>query len=57
MLRPSDDFELPVFDVPMQDPPALVPYEQAVAAFEEIIVAYKLRDEPRPIENIPEFKL
>jgi hypothetical protein len=34
MLDPKDDFELPVFDRPMQDPPSTVPYEVAVRAFE-----------------------
>ena len=33
MLRPEDDFELPVFDRPMEDPPSRVPYEVAVRAF------------------------
>ncbi len=51
------DFELPVFDRPMQDPPALVSYEQAVAAYEEIIEAFKLRERPRRVEHIAEFKL
>ena len=58
MLRPEDDFELPVFDRPMEDPPNTVPYEVAVRAFEEIIVAMKLREKaPRVIEDIPEFKM
>jgi len=58
MLRPEDDFELPVFDRPMEDPPSRVPYEVAVRAFEEIIVALKLREKtPHPIEDIPEFKM
>ncbi|MFM7375905.1 MAG: hypothetical protein ACKO39_12250 [Chthoniobacterales bacterium] len=58
MLRPEDDFDLPVFDRPMEDPPSRVPYEVAVRAFEEIIVAFKLREKtPHPIEDIPEFKM
>jgi hypothetical protein len=58
MLRPEDDFELPVFDRPMADPPSRVPYEVAVRAFEEIIVALQLREEtPRVAEDIPEFKM
>lgn len=58
MLRPEDDFELPVFDRPMEDPPSRVPYEVAVRAFEEIIVAFNLREKtPRVAEDIPEFKM
>jgi hypothetical protein len=58
MLRPEDDFELPVFYRPMEDPPSRVPYEAAVRAFEEIIAAFKLREKtPRIAENIPEFKM
>ena len=58
MLNPKDDFELPVFDRPMEDPPSTVPYEVAVRAFEEIIVALKLREKtPRVSEDIPEYKL
>ena len=58
MLRPEDDFELPVFDRPMQDPPSTVPYEIAVRAFEEIIASFKLREKtPHPVEDIPEFKM
>lgn len=58
MLRPEDDFELPVFDRPMQDPPSTVPYEVAVRAFEEIIASFKLREKtPHPVEDIPEFKM
>jgi len=58
MLRREDDFELPVFDHPMEDPPSRVPYETAVRAFEEIIVALKLREKaPRVAEDIPEFKM
>ena len=58
MLRPEDDFDLPVFDRPMEDPPSRVPYEVAVRAFEEIIATFKLREKtPHPIEDIPEFKM
>ena len=58
MLRPEDNFELPVFDRPMEDPPSTAPYEVAVRAFEEIIVAMKLREKaPRIAEDIPEFKM
>ena len=58
MLRPEDDFELPVFDRPMADPPSRVPYEVAVRAFEEIIAAFKLREKtPHVAEDIPEFKM
>lgn len=58
VLRPEDDFELPVFDRPMEDPPSKVPYEVAVRAFEEIIVALKLREKaPRVAEDIREFKM
>ena len=58
MLRPEDDFELPVFDQPMADPPSTVPYEIAVRAFEEFIAAFNLREKtPHPIEDIPEFKM
>ena len=57
MLDPKDDFDLPVFDRPMQDPPCTMTYEQASRAFEEIIATFRLRDEPRPVEDVPEFKL
>jgi hypothetical protein len=51
-------FRLPVFDRPVEDPPRRVPYEVAVRAFEEIIVALKLRENtPRVAEDIPEFKM
>lgn len=49
-------FDLPVFTEPQQAPEP-VPYEVAVRAFEEIIEAFKLREQPRPPENIPEFKM
>jgi hypothetical protein len=43
---------------PAQQPPEPVPYEVAVRAFEEIIVALKLRENtPRVAEDIPEFKM
>ena len=42
----------------MEDPPSSVPYEVAVRAFEEIIVALKLRKKiPRVAEDIPEFEM
>ena len=57
MLRAEDDFELPVFTGKMQEPEP-VPYEVAVRAFEEIIVALKLRENaPHIAEDIPEFKM
>jgi hypothetical protein len=56
MLDPKDDFELPVFDR-QPDPPTTVPYEVAVRAFEEIAEALHLPDKPRPIGNIPEFRM
>jgi len=57
MSYPDDDIlELPIFDRPKQDPPGMT-YEQAVIASEEIIQAYDLREENRPVENIPEFKM
>ncbi len=58
MLRSEDDFELPVFDRPLEDPPSTVPCEVAVRALEEIIVALNLREKaPRVVEDIPEFKM
>jgi len=57
MLDPKDDFELPVFDRPMQDPPCTLTYEQAVAAFEEFATTFKVREQPRPAEDIAEFKM
>ena len=57
MLDPKDDFELPVFDRPMQDPPCTITYEQAVAAFEEFAATFKAREQPRPAEDIAEFKM
>jgi hypothetical protein len=53
----NEYFELPVFTGTMQEPEP-VPYEVAVRAFEEIIVALKLREKaPRVAEDIPEFKM
>lgn len=49
-------FDLPVFTEP-QRPPAPVPYEVASRAYEEIIAAFKLREQSRPPEDIPEFKM
>jgi hypothetical protein len=57
MLDPKDDFELPVFNRPLPDPPCTVPYEVAVRAFEEIAEAFHLQDKSRPAGNIPEFKM
>ncbi len=34
-----------------------VPYEVACRAFEEIIAAFRLRDEHRPVEDIPVVKM
>lgn len=50
-------FDLPVFTEPQKSPEP-VPYEVAVRAFEEVIVALKLREKtPRVAEDIPEFKM
>lgn len=49
-------FDLPVFTEP-QRPPASVPYEVAVRAFEEFAEVLKLREQPRPVERISEFKM
>ncbi len=58
MLDPKDDFELPVFDRPMQDPPCTMTYEQAVAAFEQFAAKFQIREaSQRPDGEIPEFKL
>jgi len=57
VIDPKDDFVLPVFDRPMQDPPCTMTYEQAVAAFEEFAATFKSTDQPRIDEDIPEFKL
>ncbi|MFM7376326.1 MAG: hypothetical protein ACKO39_14425 [Chthoniobacterales bacterium] len=55
--KKDEYFELPVFTGTMQEPEP-VPYEVAVRAFEEIIVALKLREKaPRVTEDIPEFKM
>ncbi|MFM8885296.1 MAG: hypothetical protein ACKOKC_02625 [Chthoniobacterales bacterium] len=55
--KTDEYFELPVFTGTMQEPEP-VPYEVAVRAFEEIIVALKLREKaPRVTEDIPEFKM
>jgi hypothetical protein len=55
--KKDEFFELPVFTGKMQEPEP-VPYEVAVRAFEEIIVAMKLREKaPRIAEDIPEFKM
>ena len=53
----NEYFELPVFTGTMQEPEP-VPYDVAARAFEEIIAAFKLRENtPHPIEDIPEFKM
>lgn len=57
MSDPKDEFELPVFDRPMQDPPCTITYKQAVRAFEEFAEVLKLREQPRPVERISEFKM
>lgn len=44
-MRPEDDFELPVFDRPMDETPSPMTYEQAAAAFEKIIQTLHLREE------------
>lgn len=44
-MRPEDDFELPVFDRPVDESPSPMTYEQAVIAFEEIIETLRLREE------------
>jgi hypothetical protein len=49
-------FDLPVFTEPQKSPEP-VPYEVAVRAFEEIAAALQLREQPRPAEDIPEFKM
>ena len=57
VMDPANDFDLPVFDRPMVDLPSGMTYEQAVAEFDEIIKAYRLREVPRKPEDIPEFKM
>ena len=56
MMDPANDFDLPVFERPMVELPSGMTYEQAVAGFDEIIKAYRLRV-PREPEVIPEFKM
>lgn len=56
-MDPANDFDLPVFDRPMVDLPSGMTYEQAVAEFDEIIKAYRLREVPRKPEDIPEFNM
>ena len=57
VMDPANDFDLPVFDRPMVELPPTMTYEQAVAEFDEIIKAYRLRERPRESEDIPEFKM
>ena len=57
MMDPANDFDLPVFERPMVELPSGMTYEQAVAEFDEIIKAYRLREVPREPEVIPEFKM
>ena len=57
VMNPANDFDLPVFDRPMVELPSNMTYEQAVAEFDEIIKAYRLRERPRDPEDIPEFKM
>ena len=53
----DEHFDLPVFTGTMQEPEP-VTYEVAASAFEEIIAAFKLRENtPRVTEDIPEFKM
>lgn len=54
--KEDEFFDLPVLTGKMKEPEP-VPYEVASRAFEEIIAAFKLREQPRPPEDIPEFKL
>ncbi|MFA7344397.1 MAG: hypothetical protein WC003_08845 [Terrimicrobiaceae bacterium] len=57
-MKAEDDFELPVFDRPMDETPSPMTYEQAMAAFEEIIQSRRLREEePLQREVIPEFRM
>ena len=57
MMDPANDFDLPVFERPMVELPSGMTYEQAVAEFDEIIQALRLREVPRDPEDIPEFKM
>lgn len=54
-MDPANDFELPEFDRPMVELQPSMTFEQAVAEFEEIIKAYRLREVPREPEDIPPF--
>lgn len=55
-MNSSPFFELPVFTVPQQEP-ELMGYEKALTEFEEIIKNLRLLERPRPVENLPEFKM
>ena len=55
--KKDEHLDLPVFTGTMQEPEP-VPYEVAARAFEEIIAAFRLRENaPRITEDIPEFKM
>lgn len=51
-----NDFELPVFTEPQREPEPMG-YENAVRAFDEIIKTFRLCEEPRKPEVIPEFRM
>jgi hypothetical protein len=52
----NDFFDLPVFDA-QPTPPEPVGYERAIREFDVLILAYRLRERPRPPENISEFTM
>jgi len=52
----KDFFELPVFDAPMLEPEP-IGYELAIREFDELIVAYRLREQPRESEDVSEFRM
>jgi len=43
-MNPANEFNLPVFDRPMDEDPSPMTYEQAIASFEEVIVSLRLRE-------------
>lgn len=51
-----DEPRLPLFDHPMIELPSSMTYEQVFAEFDEIIKTLRLREAPRELEDIPEFK-
>jgi len=51
-----NDFELPVFTEPQREPEPMG-YENAVREFDEIIKTFRLCEEPRKPEVIPEFRM